>query len=97
MAAETIGRCRCPVCASDKARLSLAKSGLPVVTCNACNFQGFARSDNSDRQLRALLLPTAGLPAPAAAPAPAEPPPPAAPAAPPAPRGFSWGVLGGGL
>lgn len=58
MAAELIGRCRCPLCRNDKARLSLAKSGLPVITCNGCNFQGFARSDRSDDRLRELLLPT---------------------------------------
>lgn len=82
MAAELIGRCRCPVCSSDKARLSLAKSRLVVITCNGCNFQGFARSDRSDEKLRALLIaepkepqqePQAATPAPA----PAAPPAPA--------------------
>lgn len=85
MAAETIGRCTCPLCRSDRARLSLAKSGLPVITCNACNFQGFARSDRSDAALRSLLVNESS-----AAPAPA--PAPAAPA--PAPRPMGWGVLG---
>lgn len=57
MAAESLGRCRCPVCKSDKARLTLAKSQLVVLTCNGCNFQGFARSDKSDELLRARLIP----------------------------------------
>jgi len=86
MAAELIGRCKCPVCSSDKARLTLARSMLSVVTCNACNFQGFARSDRSDELLRARVIaePEAKPeqkpePAPIPAPAIAAPPPPAAP------------------
>ena len=69
------------MCSSTKARLSLSSKGLPVLTCNACNFQGFARSDTSDLKLRALLLhdePAAPVPAPLPAPAPA-PTPAAAP------------------
>lgn len=87
MAAELIGRCRCPLCGSTKARLTLAKSMLAVLTCNGCNFQGFARSDRSDEALRALIVPDA----PAAEPVRTEPAPepvqtPAAPvAAKPAP------------
>lgn len=82
MAAELIGRCRCPVCGGDKARLTLAKSRLSVLTCNGCNFQGFARSDRSDEKLRALLIaepkaPEALPPEPEPAPAPAAPPVPA--------------------
>ena len=56
MAAELIGRCRCPVCGSDKARLTLAKSQLAVLTCNGCNFQGFARSGTSDEKLRSFVI-----------------------------------------
>jgi hypothetical protein len=63
VAAEKIGRCRCPVCKSDRASLTLAKSRLSVLTCNGCNFQGFARSDKSDELLRARLIPE-GSPAP---------------------------------
>lgn len=74
MAADLIGRCTCPVCSSDKARLSLAKSGLAVLTCNGCNFQGFARSGTSDDMLRRLVIQA---PAQDPAPAPAEPPKPA--------------------
>lgn len=79
MAAELIGRCRCPLCNSDKARLTLAKSQLGVITCNACNFQGFARSDRSDELLRARVVnDPAPQPAPQPAPAPETKPAPAA-------------------
>ncbi len=82
MAAELIGPARCPLC-SGRARLSLAKSKLTVLTCNGCNCQIFARSDRSDEALRARLLPADKDPAPAApVPAPAAPAP--APAATPA-------------
>jgi len=92
MAAEQIGRCKCPVCGG-VARLSLAKSQLAVVTCNGCNFQGFARSDRSDEKLRALVIPeqkqdlTPAAPAPAPVAVPAVPP---APAPAPKPAGL-WG------
>jgi len=80
MAAELIGRCKCPICGSDKARLTLAKSLLSVLTCNGCNFQGFARSDRADEKLRGLLI---AEPKPDQQPAavPAAPAPQAAPAA----------------
>jgi len=55
VAAELIGPCRCPLCGG-KARLTLAKSQLAVITCNGCNFQGFARSDRSDELLRGMRL-----------------------------------------
>ena len=77
-----LGSGRCPVCGSIKARFTLSAKGLAVITCNACNFQGFARSEHSDEKLRALIShePTAA-PAPAA-----DPPAPGAPGAPtPAP------------
>jgi hypothetical protein len=60
MASELIGRCRCPVCKStETATLTLAKSGLPVLTCIGpkCKLQLFARGEGSDLLLRALLLP----------------------------------------
>ncbi len=66
-----LGTGRCPVCGSIKARYTLSAKGLAVITCNACNFQGFARSEHSDEKLRALITPEA---------APAPPPPPPAPA-----------------
>lgn len=53
--AEQIGHGRCPCCGSSKARYTLSKSGLAVVTCNSCNFQGFARSERSDQHLRDLI------------------------------------------
>lgn len=100
MAAELIGRCLCPLCRSDKARLSLAKTGLPVMTCNACNLQTFARSDRSDLLLRALLV---AEPKEAPAPDPAPTPktaPTAAAAQVPAPtptttpaQPIGWGIL----
>lgn len=111
MAAELIGACRCPVCKSDKARLTLAKSQLPVLTCNACNLQIFSRSSRSDELLRAGLIVNeapAAPPVQPAAPSPALKPEPvhtekpaAAPvqAKPAAPvrtgGGLSWGILRG--
>ena len=89
MAAEPLGRCKCPVCASTKARLSLSKSGLATLTCNACNFQGFARSGTSDELLRARIVTDAPA-APAPAPATLAPtPPPAAPMPPPIPAALA--------
>lgn len=87
MAAEKIGRCTCPLCRSDKARLTLSKKQLPVLTCDGCNIQLFTRSDRSDALVRALLI-AEPEPAQDPAPAPAEPPKPApapAPAADPQP------------
>ena len=57
--AELIGYARCPLCESDKARLSVSKSNLAVLTCNACIVQVFARSDRADDLLRARLVPVA--------------------------------------
>lgn len=76
-----LGTGRCPVCGSIKARFTLSAKQLAVITCNACNFQGFARSEHSDEKLRALISPE-----PTAAPAPAaDPPAPGAPAPAPSP------------
>lgn len=96
-----LGTGRCPVCGSVKARYTLSAKGLAVITCNACNFQGFARSEHSDERLRALITPEAApassssTPAAPAAPAPAAPPvsssPAPAPAEPPPRRSLmSW-------
>ena len=97
MAGALIGPARCPFCRG-RARLTLAKTGLPVLTCNACNVQAFARSDQSDRAFRDLLIDEAAAPAPvtssAPAPAPAAPAPTPTPAPPPAPRRMGWGLLG---
>jgi hypothetical protein len=68
MPAETIGPATCPLCRG-RSRVSLSSKGLPVLTCNGCNIQLFARSDRSDDLVRALLLP-ADTPAPAPAPEP---------------------------
>ncbi len=56
MTTNVIGPARCPLC-SGTARLSLAKTGLVVLTMNCCNAQLFARSDRSDTLMRGLLLP----------------------------------------
>lgn len=81
-----IGSGRCPVCHSDKARFTVTKKQLACVTCNGCNFQGFARSDRSDELLRKHIKaeaapepspPTPAPPAPTPEPAPAPSPAPA--------------------
>lgn len=52
-----IGLGSCPVCASQKAHYTLSKKLLVCVTCNSCNFQGFARSERSDEILRGHIKP----------------------------------------
>jgi hypothetical protein len=95
MAAEKIGRCKCPLCGSENARLSLAKTNLPVLTCNGCNIQMFCRSDNSDRRARALLIPDAKPAADTTAPPPAPALPAGYTAPPPAPQPRpAWGLFG---
>ena len=96
MAGNLIGMARCPFCGC-RARLTLAKTELPVLTCSACIVQAFARSERSDLAFRALLIANEPAPAPtptaAAAPAPAAAPA-AAPEPPPAPRRrMGWGML----
>lgn len=71
MAAEQIGKARCPLCASEKATLSLSKKGLACLTCMGCSCQIFARSERSDEKLRALAI---GAKPPEAPPAPASKP-----------------------
>jgi hypothetical protein len=94
VAGNLIGMARCPFCGS-RARLTLAKTGLPVLTCSACIVQAFARSDRSDMAFRGLLIADEPAPAPAPAPSPtAAPTPAAAPEPPPAPRRrMGWGML----
>lgn len=82
MAAEKIGDATCPLCRAQGARVSLSKSRLAVLTCNACNLQLFSRSGRSDELVRAYITKAA----PAAAPAPvAAPEPEALPNPQPAP------------
>lgn len=47
-----IGKGSCPCCGSQSAIFKVSSKQLAYVTCNACNFQGFARSDRSDEKLR---------------------------------------------
>lgn len=47
-----IGKGACPCCGSYTAVFKVSSKQLAYVTCNACNFQGFARSDRSDEKLR---------------------------------------------
>lgn len=95
--AEFIGQGACPVCRSPKARYSVSSKQLAVVTCNACNFQGFARSDRSDEILRQNIAPATPPADPVPpAPAPGDPPAPAPEPEPPKPkRTIGWGVLAG--
>lgn len=53
-----IGLGSCPLCTSPKAHYTLSKKGLVCVTCNSCNFQGFARSERSDEILRGNIKPS---------------------------------------
>lgn len=96
--AELIGAGRCPVCSSAKARYTLSAKKLAVITCNACNFQGFARSDRSDELLRqnikAAAAPVVPDPAPAALPADPAPADPAPVLLKPV-RRIGWGLLAG--
>jgi hypothetical protein len=106
MAADVIGRCHCPVCASTRASLRLSAKGLAYVLCNSCNVQVFARSGQSDEKLRALLIEREGAApvAPEATPSKPEPVSQAkAPAAVvpvkintpvPEPKRQGWGMLG---
>lgn len=102
-----IGQCRCPLCGSTSARLSVSAKQLAYVTCNGCQAQIFARSDRSDALLRALHIKGDEPPAdPAPAPAPAKPAPapkpvpepkptpqPEPPKAEPKSAGLGWGIF----
>lgn len=100
MAAEKLGSAACPLCHAN-ARVSLSRTGLPVITCTACHMQLFARSSHSELLVRAMLkkpddMPTAK-PAPAAAAAPGKAPQlpadkPAAPAVTHEPARNSWNI-----
>jgi hypothetical protein len=62
---KLIGLGTCPICGSGKARFTFSKKDLACIVCNTCQFQGFARSDNSDMRLRALVKPAAPVADPA--------------------------------
>lgn len=51
-----IGRARCPICSTDRARLRVSGKSLAYICCDTCNVQVFARSDRSDEKLRALHI-----------------------------------------
>lgn len=104
MAAPKIGKERCPLCRGT-ADVSLAKSGLVVLTMNCCNAQLFTRSGRSDELVRDLLLPndpapasgSQGEPLAPAAPAPVVDevdPVPAAPAPAPVTKRSPFGLIG---
>jgi len=76
MASEAIGRIKCPICASKRARVSVSAKGLCCVTCNACHCQIFARSNYSDTLIRQGMTPESEVQAAeTAAPRPPEPAP----------------------
>lgn len=77
-----LGHMSCPCCGHQKAAARLSSKGLAYVVCDACNFQGFARSAASDQHLRDRIKPAAKMPdaAPASEPANDQPKQPAAPA-----------------
>ena len=68
MANKAIGLLRCPVCRSDKARVSVSKAGYTVATCHHCHMQLFTRSVVSDGALRGLMRPIESEPEPEVAP-----------------------------
>jgi hypothetical protein len=59
MSNKAIGEVDCPLCRSKKAKVSVSKAGLTVMTCHRCNAQLFTRSDVSDGALRGLMRPMA--------------------------------------
>lgn len=90
-----VGRCRCPVCGSGRARLRVSEKQLAYIVCDACQSQCFSRSDRSDELMRRMHIPDEAAAAPAPAPEPATAPVPA-PRPTPAPEpatteGPGWG------
>lgn len=59
MASERIGHVKCWLCGSEKAGVSVSKSGLCCVTCNACHAQTFARGNYADSMIRQSMRPIA--------------------------------------
>jgi hypothetical protein len=104
MAAQQLGRGRCPLCGDTNARVSLSKNGYAVLTCaaNGCGLQLFTRGEGADEKVRDLIGTPAPAPAPAADPAPAPaaapwawgsaPAPAPKPEEKPAGDGFKWGL-----
>lgn len=94
-----IGQCRCPLCGSTSARLSVSAKQLAYVTCNGCQAQIFGRSDRSDGLLRALHIKgddqAPAKTAPAAKPAPETKPDPQPEPPKPEPKsaGMGWGIF----
>lgn len=87
-----IGRARCPICSTDRARLRVSAKSLAYINCDSCNAQVFARSDRSDEKLRSMHIKEAAPAVPEASPRPA-PAAPAKPADDNAKRGLGWGVF----
>lgn len=83
MAKPEIGKIPCPCCGED-ASVREQKNGRSYLLCNSaiCGFQGFTRSADADKSMRARMKATA--PTPPADPAPQ----PAPPAANPKKKGF---------
>lgn len=93
-----IGPAICPVCRKPGAALRVSKNNLAYIACRQCPAQTFARGDQSDMALRAMLQ-TDAAPAVAEvvehhAPAPAAPATVATVEPNGARRGMGWGVLG---
>ena len=93
MAAQQLGRGRCPLCGDEQARVSLSKNNLAVMTCMApaCGMQLFTRGEGADEKIRDRIVTTTE--PPPAPPAPA-PEPTAKPAPAPKETPFRWGILG---
>lgn len=81
MARAEIGTVDCQCC-GEKASVREQKNGRAYVVCNSpvCGYQGFTRSSDADRALRAKMAPAI------AAPVDAEPKKPAEPAPQPKPK-----------
>jgi len=91
---KRIGSCTCPICSSRKAEVRVSAKQLAYLVCNACNFQGFARSEQSDRLMRDRITPDSDAgPGPVPVPAAAAPVPGTKPVPVPATRPFTWGAF----
>ncbi len=91
---KRIGSCTCPICSSRKAEVRVSAKQLAYLVCNACNFQGFARSEQSDRLMRDRITPDSDAgPGPVPVPAAAAPVPGTKPGPVPASRPFNWGAF----
>lgn len=52
-----IGEIDCPVCGDTECHVKETKKGRAMVHCEACQYQGFTRSAQSDRLTRARMRP----------------------------------------